>query len=191
MGRYTTGALTTSEVLKLDINELKRSGRLIAGAEVTGYITWTNNASVSFRTHYGKEIYIELFYMHKGEPVRERVEIGRVDSNLGRGEVLYFICPIRRRKARILYLAYGSRIFKSREAYRNRIYYPGQISSKPGRALTRYWELGKKIDRLDSLRDQSLYKGSPTKRYERLEQLQERQSEAYQEYFKRYEQIVN
>jgi hypothetical protein len=53
-----------------------------------------------------------------------KIQLTSIPSNLGRGEVLYFVCPTSGRRARILYRAYGSHYFKSRQAYRKEFIMP-------------------------------------------------------------------
>ncbi len=64
--------------------------------------------------------------------------------------------------------------WKSREAYSNRLYYSGQLSSKLSYANDRYWELKRKLDKLYRKKYLKLiYNGQPTKmatkKIERLE----------------------
>jgi len=99
------------------------------------------------------------------------VQIVFVPSNLGKSEIMYFICPVSHKRCRILYKGYNSPVWKCREAYQNRIYYRGQLSSKKGKYNDRYWELEKQIDDLLTQRKTYTYKGKLTKRAERIESL--------------------
>lgn len=125
------------------------------------------------------ERYMELSWSQGENNYRERVDIVALPSNLGRGEVLYFICPKTIERCRILYKAYGLPLFISREAYRKfynrRVYYDAQLSGRKERPNTRYWDLDKKINRIKKKRKSYKYKGIPTKRYLRLERLKDRQ----------------
>ena len=172
------GALTTKEAIRLDITQLRQDGYLEPGAEVTGYLSWSNGASISFKSHYRDEAYIELFYSFQGQTKRYKIEIELLPSNLGAGRIPYFVCPARSTRTRTLYLAYGSSVFMSRQAYDKRLYYPAQVCSKYQRATTRYWEAEAQIAKLEQLRNQTHYNGKPTKRYQRYKRLTKRLEEA-------------
>ena len=184
MGRHYTGAITTGAAMRLEIGYLLRAGYLVKGAETRGYISWTGGAEMAIRTVYTRrERYTELLYRCGGEDHREHIEIDTVPSNLGVGEVPYLVCPVRYTRARILYRAYGSPIFKSRDAYRYRIYYPGQVCSKYSRPNTRYWEIERKLKETDRKRWQTHYNGNATRRQRRREYLQKEQDRADLERF--------
>src|SRR4051794_10619144 len=70
-----------------------------------------------------------------------KVYLDEVDSNLSKGKVLYFLCPESGRRCRILYSAYGSYLFKSREVYRYRLYYDCQQASKLSKYNDTYWRI--------------------------------------------------
>ena len=181
MGRASTGVMETTAVMRLDISFLKSAGYLQKGCETQSYIRWSSGAEMAIRTAYtSQEQFVELLYLLRGEERREEIEITTVPSNLGAGEVPYFVCPIRRRRARILYRAYGSPIFKSREAYQHRIYYAGQRCSRYSRANTRYWEIEAKLEELDQQRHQVYYNGKETRRHRRRMRLLEQQQQADQ-----------
>lgn len=108
----------------------------------------------------------------------DTVYLKAVPSNLGKGEVLYFICPVGGQRCRILYKAYNCPIWKGRQSYQNRIYYPSQKSSKREYSNNRYWDLDKQIERLRGKRKPGTYRGKPTKRAERLKRLEVQQWEA-------------
>lgn len=181
MGRASTGAVETTAVMRLDISFLKSAGYLRKGCGTEGIISWSNGAEMKAITAYGhRGRYVELRYREDGVKRREEIEITTVPSNLGAGEVPYFVCPIRRSRARILYRAYGSPIFKSREAYQNRIYYAGQRCSRYSRPNTRYWEIEAKLEELDQQRHQVYYNGKETRRHRRRMRLLEQQQQADQ-----------
>jgi hypothetical protein len=122
--------------------------------------------------------FIELDYTftdRQGEKTdyRKWIRLFEQPSNLRKGSVLYFICPRTWRKCRILYQAYGSPVFMSREAYSYRLYYDCQKASKLGKWLDGYWRVDKHIKNLEAQGTayKRSYKGQPTKaafRYERL-----------------------
>jgi hypothetical protein len=95
-----------------------------------------------------------------------RVWLIEVDSNLGKGKVLYFKCPQTGKRCRILYKAYDSDIFKSREAYKNILYYDCQQSSKLSRYNENYWRIDKHLSAIktQASKGDRTYKGLLTKR---------------------------
>jgi hypothetical protein len=122
-------------------------------------------------SHYTEEeAYVRLRYTHTDSATGRhseqdyRIQLQRVPSNLGKGETLYFICPESGRWCRILFMAYGYPRFKSRLAYRHRIYYPTQICSKRARSNTRFFDTKHRLDKLDQMRAAHLYRGRRTKR---------------------------
>ena len=179
MGRYRTGIYTTDQSLKVDLSYLLKSGILKKNHSYTGSLSWhTPNdpdlGSIQIQTRYtDKEAWIRMVYTNtnikSGVATRHdyKVYLERVKSNLGKGEVLYMICPESGQRCRILYCAYGSQIWKSREAYTHRIYYGCQAVSKLEYSNTRYWDIDYKQEKTkrQKLRKQTQYKGQPTKRY--------------------------
>lgn len=121
-----------------------------------------------------KSPYIRLIHTltYQKEDCNDTIYIEAVPSNLGKGNVLYFICPASGKRCRILYKAYGCPIWKSRQSYYNRIYYPTQQSSKLVYANNRYWQLDEQIEKLKGKRGPGTYRGKPTKRAERLKRLE-------------------
>ena len=69
-------------------------------------------------------------------------------------------------------MAYSSEVFKHRDAYYNRIYYPTQKESKRWLSNTKYFQLLDKEKKLVSKRYQESYNGILTKRTLRLRRLQ-------------------
>lgn len=117
-----------------------------------GSLSWTNGNSISIETKYtDSEKYIRLNYFNTSAQTGEkkefdyRIELTTKTSNLGKGELLYFVCPDNSSLCRILYKCYGSEIWKSRTAYRNRIYYLSQISTKKQKAPNRIAEMELKL----------------------------------------------
>jgi hypothetical protein len=92
-------------------------------------------------------------------------------SNLGKGNVLYFVCPSTNKNCRILYMAYGVPKFYSRLAYPRRIYHEPQLDPHRWRANTNYFKVDKQIEELDKMRATYTYKGLPTRRAVRLQRL--------------------
>lgn len=183
MGRWSTGALTTGEALRIEITDLLKRGLIKKGYEIHGCLNWASGASIKIETSYNTEAgnYIRLIYT-KTESEADKTDhdykiyLDVTPSNLGKGQILYFICPVSGERCRVLYMCYGSPIWKSRLAYQHRIYYSCQISSKMDHANSRYWSIDSRIENLKKNRRKQLtYKGRPTKYALQLERLQSEQ----------------
>lgn len=181
MGRYSTGAISTNECRKIKMSYLLENGLLKKGARVSGVISWTDESRISIicqNNHEGNEKYIRLLYTNTDRDGNKkeydyRVNITSIPSNLGKGEVLYFICPITYKRCRVLYGgAYGSPIYKSREAYSHRIYYKCQYQSKNYYWLIRYNDTKEQLEKLTKIAHKSHYKNKPTKLLQRIEYLE-------------------
>lgn len=175
MGRSSTGAYTTGDCLRLELSKLKKQGFLKKNCISNGIVKWTNGARIELAANMAESCpYLTLSYVITDNETKEQYKycydilLAKRPSNLGKGEVLYFICPYSGKKCRILYKAYGYHKWKCREAYQNRIYYPSQVSSKKGKYNDRYWELEHKLDEYRKGRKSYTYKGKETKRATRI-----------------------
>lgn len=178
MGRYTTGYVCTSEVMRIELSLLIKQGYIRKGCKVSGTLSWSNGSQVSIRSEYtSTKKYISLHYsITTAEGITLQydrcIQLISIPSNLGKGEIIYFICPASGRRCRILYKCYGSHIWKSRQAYTGRIYYLKQMLTKRSYYLEAYLEAEKQLAQLLSERKSYTYKGKPTKRLQRIEKLQ-------------------
>jgi len=178
MGRSSRSAITTTEAMRLEISIFTKRGYFKTDSCFSSSFSWTNGSSISY----------DLFFMDERQEIRlhywnqnnsgERndmdyiIQLTSVPSNLGKGEVWYFVCPQTGRKTKILYKAYGSLHFKSREAYQNRIYYPSQISSKLNYNCDRFWELKRRLEKLNPLCRKNHYQGKETRLMGRIRSLE-------------------
>lgn len=188
MGRYSTGAQTVNAIQRLEISKLKAMGyfdffKLGLYGSHTQRMSWSNGSIIGIETHHTKEgSYLILDYAITDNrtgvktEMNYKVQIEFKPSNLGKGYVLYFICPVSFRRCRILYRAYGSQYFKAREAYQNRLYYPAQTSTKRYALLDRFDTVRNKVEKIwqTKKRKQTTFKGKPTKQAIRTKALQER-----------------
>lgn len=179
MGRKSQGYCTTDDALVFDLSNLTKGGFLRPGSFRTTSWNWTRNgeekvAEVAvFICFLETEKYIRFMYniSHRGEPETNydyKVLLHSKPSNLGKGQVLYFVCPISGRLCRKLYLAYNSPYFKCRQAYNARIYYFLQQSSKMARTNDQYFHFKRKLEAMDNGRGAYKYAGKLTKRAERI-----------------------
>lgn len=186
MGRYSTGVWQTREAMRIELSYLLKHKYIEKGPEGTykrGILRWScrgeSTGSITIISCYNdKEAWLRLIYTVTERDTGEKKELDykiyleTVPSNLGKGEVLYFICPISGKRCRILYKAYGYERWKSREAYQNRLYYEGQACSKYLRHNERYFKAEENLQELYKKRRTTTYKGKITKRSQRLELLE-------------------
>ncbi|GAB3494013.1 hypothetical protein GCM10027341_09660 [Spirosoma knui] len=192
MGRNSTGAYTTGDCLRIELSYLLKAGYLIRGKLTSGTLSWNWNGqptgSISIFCIWpiepAKRPSIQLVYTVTDRTTGEKedrndtVYLEARPSNLGKGDVLYFICPSSGQRCRILYKAYGCPIWKSRQSYQHRIYYRAQQSSKREKANNRFWQLEDHIKKLQGKRKAGTYRGKPTKRAERIGRMEIEQWEA-------------
>ena len=178
MGRVSTGAITTKESARIELSYLLREGYIKKEGHILGSLSWTDGSSITIESKYTEdEKYLRLVYTlidSTGEKYSLDYKVGLYTkpSNLGVGEVLFFVCPQARNLCRVLYRAYGSPIWKSRGSYARYVYYPQQISSKRSKYNDRYWDLKRKLEELYKKRASYTFKGKSTKRAERIDRLE-------------------
>lgn len=184
MGRNSGGYITTSQCKRIELSYLLNSGIIQKNREVSTTIKWTDDSTIKVKaTCNDDEKYLLLEYTHTDlyqnkTELSYKIRLAALPSNLGKGKVLYMVCPISYRYCRKLFMAYGSPYFKSIKAYNTRIYYACQQSSRLSRNNDRYWHLFNYLESQNQ-RNQSHYKGIATKRnirmgilYERLDDLE-------------------
>lgn len=175
MGRNSTGAITVNQCLQLHVNIFVKH---ICNdvKSYSGRVSWQRGDLIDYRiTNDAAGIYLVLDYM-KGqtEKVNHKISICPKPSNLGKGINYYFICPATGHPCKILYLGYGSKHFKSRMAYQNRIYYPCQLSSRLNLYNDKFWSLERQLKTLYKKHPKSHYQGVPTRPQKRIKKLQEK-----------------
>lgn len=73
---------------------------------------------------------------------------------------------------------YSSQIWKSREAYQNRLYYASQISSKMNYANDRYWAIDRKLKGIRKEKYLLLvHKGQPTRKAQNIQILKKQRDD--------------
>jgi hypothetical protein len=182
MGRQSTGAIHTKGALRIELKYLLKQGFIKKNCTKQGTLSWNNGSIISFYSCYtNEEKYLRLVYYTTDNTTGEKqdydykIELVEVPSNLGKGSVLYFVCPVSWNKCRILYKCYGSPKWKYLKAYNCRIYYESQMVSHCDYYNTRYWQIDKQIKELEAQRKSYLYKDRATKRYLKLQRLKARQ----------------
>lgn len=157
----------------VSITKLKEWGYLNNGIH-SGVISWSSAGEVHSKigikcTILEHRKFITLDYTQNGESIKYNVHIVSIPSNLGKGDVLYFVCPNTGKHCRKLY--HNSKYFLHREAFRY-LYYEKQIESKKTRELRSIFD---KVFLSDEVYEEQYkkyfkthYNGKPTKRYKKL-----------------------
>jgi hypothetical protein len=190
MGRHSTGALTTKEIKRIELSYLLKNGYIVKGKHIASSLSWTCGSSAGFESKYFEnEAYIRLNYTNTKYSTNEvtkhdyKIQLVTIPSNLGKGNLLYMLCPVTNKRCRILYCAYDSTIWKSREAYKNRIYYQDQLDPKSVRPY-KYLFTDRIMDELYSKKKKSHYRGKPTRIMKRIEKLNQKHDLAFLDYDK-------
>jgi hypothetical protein len=162
------------EVKTVNISFLTKHRYLKPNQWQSGTITWSSNGnktgSISIQVNtQSEQPYIELDYKYNEAPIKYRVQLVSIPSNLGKGVVWYFVCPRTGKRCRKLYLA--DTYFYHRSAFWGCMY-ESQTQSKRSRQLGKIIGVEFELDHLYSqlykkhLKKQ--YAGKPTKRYLRI-----------------------
>lgn len=180
MGRKYTGADYTTNAYQLDAGQLRRSGVIVPGKTVQATITWPDGAQLQVESTWtDQERSLRLQARMEGgygeeQTWTQRIQLRSQPSNLGKGEVLSFVCPRSGKGARKLYRAYYSTGFYHREAFFRPVYYPLQGSSWMKLPDRRYVLTESRLEKLQAKRRTTTYRGQLTRRAVRIAQLQEK-----------------
>lgn len=176
MGRSSTGVISTGQCLRLYISSI--ATHINNGSNfMVGSVSYDNGASIGVSYTKKNNIFIVTLSYTKtieGEKkdIKYDIRIDTVPSNLGKGNIYYFLCPFTSKRCKILYMGYGSLYFKSREAYTHKIYYNSQLSSHNDRHNDTYWRLEKKLENLYKQHPKKTYQGKVTKPQQRIKRLE-------------------
>ncbi len=150
MSRRATGKTTIYSIPGIDISYLKGNGAIVPEKTITGTIGWVNNVSIGFESNLENDSYIRLAYACDGIEKDYKIVLASIPSNLGKGEIFYFVCPVNASRCRRLYWCEESGIWQSRTAFKERLYYPYQLSSKFNYSNDRYWAIERQLEELYS-----------------------------------------
>ena len=174
MGRYGNYSKLIEDCKTISISKLKEWNYLTNGTK-SGVINWSRNGentgSINIECIISENAkFIILSYNSNGKDIKYKVEIESISSNLGKGEILYFVCPETNKYCRTLYLNNG--YFLHRTAF-NDLIYSKQVESKKNRDLLKLFDLAFVSDEVYKERYKKYfkthYKGKPTKKYLKLQ----------------------
>lgn len=158
----------------LTITNLKAWGYLKPGQLLSGTVSWSRNeekyASIGIAVNtFAERPYLQLDYKCNGKPVKYKVYLVSVSSNIGKGKVWYFLCPNTGKRCRKLYMI--NTYFLHRSAFRGAMY-EKQTYSKNARQQFRLWsrlfDSEKIYEQISSKHFKKIYSGKPTKKYLKL-----------------------
>ena len=125
----------------IDISELKSWGYLKTNLIKNGFITWYRNeteiGSITICSNtFNVKPFVELTYNFNDKYRRYEVPLVSIPSNLGKGNIWYFLCPKTNKRCRKLYSIGG--YFYHREAFKN-VFYESQTRGKNYRLLNQIY----------------------------------------------------
>lgn len=148
MERMPTLRDNFNDLLKFSLADLKRRGYMVGWSSAA--LTWTRNGCKQGTINIGVNLnslwpgnHVLLDYTVDGRPISYQIELIQIPSNLGKGKVWYFICPLTGERCRTLYKA--GDYFASRKALIDTLY-ESQTYSKHYRWLERTYGAESKID---------------------------------------------
>ncbi|MCX6214567.1 hypothetical protein [Spirosoma sp.] len=168
MGRIPAFKNNFNDLLRFSLADLKRHGYLIGWYSAP--LTWTRNGYKRGSINIGVNLdclwpgnYVQLDYIVDGRSMSYRIELAQLPSNLGKGNVWYFVCPLTGEHCRTLYKV--GDYFASRKAQKGTLY-ESQTYSKHYRWLDKTF--GPEL-KLDGVYDEvykryakKYYRGKPT-----------------------------
>jgi hypothetical protein len=177
------GVYIKEELLKLDLSMLLMHGVIRKNKRTSGLIALTGISDINYMSVYNQEEkYIKLIYDNSKDHLignyhyDQMIELTTVQSNLGKGEVIYFICPVTKQKARILFWNPDDNLWESRFAFEYGFYYKSQLCNKLSYHEDMYWSFEEQLLRLNHLSQKEHYKGKPTRLKQRINNLESKKS---------------
>jgi len=162
------------ECKTLTISKLKEWGYMEPETIRTGTVHWSRGneryASISIQVNmFATHPYLELNYKCDEMPIKYRVNLVSISSNINRAKIWYFLCPNTHKRCRKLYMV--NTYFLHREAFKGAMY-EKQTYSKNTRQQFALWgrlfDSEKIYEEIYSKYFKTHYSGRPTRRYTNL-----------------------
>lgn len=156
------------------LSDLKKWGYMYR--KMSGTIRWSIGgeitSTIGISTNAPKE-QIVLTYTYQGENIQYNVLLASLPSNLGKGEVLYFICPVSGLRCRKLYFYRGHFVHRKAKPgfYQLQVY--GHRDRDLSRAYDMYFVQEKAWEIVSKKYFKKYYRGKPTKAYLKIRHLVE------------------
>lgn len=176
MSRYSTFPFILEHAIIISISDLKKWNYLRLDSIKTGSLIWTQGGSergsVSIKVDMASNIcHLVLNYTHNENEFSESIFLRAIESNLGGGNIWYFVCPRTQKSCRKLYFRHG--YFMSRYAIPDH-YYENQTKSQRDRNFNKHLQTAMQAEKLTPELQvkhfKKNYSGLPTKRYLKLTQ---------------------
>jgi hypothetical protein len=135
MPRASNYPITYEDCKSLEIKLLKKNNYLQSNQLNECIIRWYINEETTGKMQLivntlSANPYIELSYALNEEGIQYKVQLIKEKSNLGIGEIWYFICPFTNKRCRKLYLL--NKYFSHRNRFKG-VFYEKQLLSKSNR----------------------------------------------------------
>jgi hypothetical protein len=177
MARHYGGSMNIENATRINLKDIRRT-MLVEGAKFSGTATTGKGRFLIDTDWTGAEPFIRLRYSTAdGTYYDYTINVLLKRSNLGRGVVMYFVCPESGTLCRTLYMAYNYPRFKARTAYRIRLYYADQLTGGRSRYNDLYWKIENALEAAYKERRYFTYKGKDTRRAKRIKALEKRSEE--------------
>ncbi len=187
MAKPHTFPTLLDDLKTVSISFLTKRGYLMPNHWQRSTLTWNRNGNTTgsisiIVSTLTESQYLELDYNCNGVPINYKVPLVSAPSNLGKGVVWYFVCPLTGKRCRKLHLA--DTYFYHRSAF-NDCMYERQTQSKKSRKLDKilglYFQTDHLFEQLYKKHFKKHYAGKPTKKYLKLtQQILKADSIAYQ-----------
>lgn len=157
-------------VPQLSIADLKKHNYLIQGQKTTKKFQWLQFDTIICRVLIVVDMEkeppkITLKHNYLGETMEYNIYLTKIGSNFGKGEIIYFVCPITKRRCRKLYLING--YFAHRESEKG--LYKCQTQSRYFRRINKLFNYHEKRkilnEQLNKKYFKKKYNGKFTRRY--------------------------
>lgn len=174
MPKNATYPFLFDEEKSISISNLRKWDYLQMNKHRSGTITWSRNgikiSQLSIQTFLAEQnSYVMLDYKCNDTSYNYKIPLITLPSNLGTGNVWYFICPFTNKRCRILHLI--DERFMHRSALPSGMY-SKQTETKKWRQMKKvygaYFDTDKCYEEIYSKHFKKYYKGKPTKRYLKL-----------------------
>ncbi len=174
MPKHPTFPYLFDEEKNISISKFREWGYLKENSQRSSTITWSINgmetSSISAKIVMNDfENTLTVNYKCNGNSYDYKITLVSLPSNLGKGNIWYFLCPFTNKRCRKLHLI--SERFMHRSALPSGMYYK-QTQSKKWRSIEAvlecYFSCDKYYEELYSKHFRTHYKGKPTKRYLKL-----------------------
>jgi hypothetical protein len=135
MPRHSNYPITYEDCKSIEIKILKKNNYLQSNKLNKYIIRWYINEETTGRMQVivntlTDKPYLELIYTLNQEGIQYKVQLIKEKSNLGIGEIWYFICPFTNKRCRKLYLL--NKYFSHRNRFKG-VFYEKQLLSKSNR----------------------------------------------------------